>query len=576
VKMHPMIFPRLLRMMIALALLAWAATPAAAATPVLSITPANPSAQIAPRAEVLLDASDALGYEDIARDGLPFQRHTKNSFQYSFTKATLWIKCRIAASAHRSFLVFDNAALAQITIWVPIVKNGAPDILVLTGGWQSDRQESEYPFLYPTFVLPENIDDSRPVMIRVATPYALQFRAILYSADTFRENSFILFLIVGFCAGILVAMLLYNLILYIFIRDKNYLYYILYVFFLLLWQCVLFGLIQYFWPQAGGWMIKYITVFASGMMVFTMIFAIVFLDTARTAPRHDLVLKGLALLTVISIPVVFARQIWIGHFLAYFIGQIGIIAVFTAAVSSLRSGFKPAGYYLIAVSVFLLAALVFLFKFYGWIPTNSFTMHAVLFGSAAESILLSCALGYRFRAMREEEQHLREREKNLQTITVTDELTGLFNRRFLNAALIKEIAAARRGKTSLSLLMMDVDHFKNFNDTYGHLEGDQALVTLGKVMMQILREEDIACRYGGEEFVAILRNADKSAALDVAERIRSHFQQMALTSGKTVRLTVSIGATELQPQDSPDQFLFRADQALYHAKKTGRNRVCSV
>ncbi|MRR18530.1 MAG: hypothetical protein EG826_18975, partial [Deltaproteobacteria bacterium] len=342
---------------------------------------ANPTVQIVAQAEVLLDDPGTLRYEDIARGGLAFQRHTQNSFQYSFTSATLWIKCRIAAAAlpgHRSFLSFDNAALGSITIWVPVVQDGAPGLVVLTGGWQSGRQESPNRFLYPTFVLPDTIDDSRPVIIRVATPYALQFRATLYSADAFRENGFILFLIIGFCAGILVAMLLYNLILYIFIRDKNYLYYILYVFFLLVWQCVLFGLIQYFWPQAGGWMIKYITVFASCMMLFTMLFAIVFLDTARTAPRHDLVLKALALLTVISILLILAKQIWIGNFLAYFIGQIGIIAVFTAAVSSLRSGFKPAKYYLSAVTVFLLAALVFLFKFYGLIPTNSFTMHAVL------------------------------------------------------------------------------------------------------------------------------------------------------------------------------------------------------
>ncbi|MRR17983.1 MAG: GGDEF domain-containing protein [Deltaproteobacteria bacterium] len=575
-KTHPPIFRCLIPMMIGLAFLAAAAAPAAAQMPVLSITPANPTVQIAAHAEVFLDDSGTLRYEDIARGGLPFQRHTQNSFQYSFTRATLWIKCRIATAAHHSFLVFDNTALGSITIWVPVVQNGSPGLIVLSGGWQSDQREYQYPFLYPTFVLPDTIDDSRPVVIRVATPYALQFRATLYSGDAFRENGFILFLIVGFCAGILVAMLLYNLILYIFIRDKNYLYYVLYVFFLLLWQCVLFGLIQYFWPQAGEWMIKYITAFASCMMLFAAIFAMVFLDTAKTAPRHHLVLEGLALMAVISILLIFTGQIWIGNVLAYFTGQIGIIAIFTAAVAALRSGFQPAIYYLSAVSVFLLAALIFQFRFYGLISNNSFTMHVVLFGSAVESVLLSSALGYRFRAMREEEQHLREREKNLQAITVTDELTGLFNRRFLNGTLIKEIAAAKRSGRSLSLLMMDVDHFKAFNDAHGHLEGDQALITLGKVLRQMLREEDIACRYGGEEFVAILHNADKNAALDVAERIRSHFQQMALSSGKTVRLTVSIGATELLPQDSPDQFLFRADQALYHAKKTGRNRVCSV
>jgi len=126
--------------------------------------------------------------------------------------------------------------------------------------------------------------------------------------------------------------------------------------------------------------------------------------------------------------------------------------------------------------------------------------------------------------------------------------------------------------------MMDVDYFKDFNDTYGHLEGDQVLVALGRLLTQVLREEDIACRYGGEEFATILHNADIKAALEAAERIRFRFEATPFQpgGGKMVSLTISIGVAVLLPDENPEQLLWRADQALYQAKQSGRNRICSA
>ena len=180
--------------------------------------------------------------------------------------------------------------------------------------------------------------------------------------------------------------------------------------------------------------------------------------------------------------------------------------------------------------------------------------------------------------MQEEEALLHERERSLEAISVTDELTGLFNRRFLNASLIKKIAATRRSGTNLSLLMLDIDHFKDFNDTYGHPEGDKVLAALGRLLKETLREEDIACRYGGEEFVVILHNAGREAANEAASRIRTRFAKLPFTPrpAKAVHLTISIGAAVLIPGETGEHLIFRADQALYRAKQTGRNRVCSA
>ncbi len=551
-----------------------------AETPVIALSNDSPVAEVAAYSEYLLDRGGALSYEDIAGKALPFTRHARNSFQFSFKKATLWFRCRIAPAAaggSEQLLAFDNAALGSVTAYVPVMGNGGAGIRVFRGGWQQAGKSDETPFFVPTFALPMNIDPSRPLVVRVSTPYALQFRATLYTDHAFHENGFILFLFIGFFAGILIAMLLYNMVLYVFVRDRHYIFYILYIFFLLIWQCLLFGLFHYFWPGPGVVLISFITVFSGLMMLFAIVFAIVFLRTARTAPRHDIILKGMAAVMGLIVFLVFLRQLWISNVLAYVAGQAGSVLVFTSGISSLRSGYKPARYYLAAVALFLLASIIFIFRFYGVLPNNPLTMHIMLFGSAAEAVLLSLALGYRIRMMAEQEHILKEREKSLQTISVTDELTGLFNRRFLNASLEKKIAAARRGNTDLSVLMLDVDHFKDFNDTYGHQEGDLVLSTLGKVVTYALREEDIACRYGGEEFVVILHNADMNAALDVAERIRANFESVPFRPGTKhdLHVTVSIGAITVEPDETPERIILRADRAMYRAKQFGRNRVCN-
>ena len=284
--LHPRTLHRIGPFILCLVLL-WAITAQAGEAPPIRVGGAVPAVEIASQSEYLLDYSGRLQYQDILSSGQPFQRHTKYSFQFSFKRATLWFKCRIAPAdsgdetalaSRRSFLVFDNAALGAVTLYVPVILDGKPDLIEFHGGWRQGEKSREFPFLYPTFVLPDNLDASRPVVVRVATPYALQFRATLYTIDAFRKMSFVLFLIVGFFAGILIAMILYNLALYLFIRDRQYLFYITYIGFLLLWQCVLVGLFQYIWPPLGAFLMSGIPVFAALMMIFAVSFGIVFLN----------------------------------------------------------------------------------------------------------------------------------------------------------------------------------------------------------------------------------------------------------------------------------------------------------
>lgn len=175
------------------------------------------------------------------------------------------------------------------------------------------------------------------------------------------------------------------------------------------------------------------------------------------------------------------------------------------------------------------------------------------------------------------ERLLAHRQK-LEELSVRDGLTGLYNRRELEKRLYEEIQRARRYHRSLSVLMLDIDHFKNVNDRYGHQAGDEVLITVADLIQLNVRPVDVVCRYGGEELTVILPETDNEGARTAAERIRGTVEDSITTTpqGDMVHVTVSIGfATFPRDGDTAASLVHTADQALYAAKQEGRNLVRS-
>ncbi len=169
-----------------------------------------------------------------------------------------------------------------------------------------------------------------------------------------------------------------------------------------------------------------------------------------------------------------------------------------------------------------------------------------------------------------------ERLKNiLEDQAVRDPLTGLYNRRYLEETLEREISRAIRKMHFVALLMLDIDYFKKVNDRYGHDIGDQVLCGMAEVLNLKSRKEDVSCRFGGEEFLLLIPDISAKAALDRAEEIRLAFIQRCFDMSEQIEVTVSVGVA-IYPQhaDTPKMLFRRADQALYTAKHKGRNRVC--
>ena len=191
----------------------------------------------------------------------------------------------------------------------------------------------------------------------------------------------------------------------------------------------------------------------------------------------------------------------------------------------------------------------------------------------------SSTIGILYREMKYARIEIIEHEKKLENMAITDKLTGLYNKRFFDATLDKTIARVNRGNEDASLIIADIDKFKLFNDNYEHLAGDKVLNALGGVLKSGVRESDVACRYGGDEFGIILPNTGREGALKLAYKLNCKVADCPIEfedeSGKVHNLPVniSVGADQFKKGDSDKSLIGRVDKFLYRAKDIGRNCV---
>jgi diguanylate cyclase (GGDEF)-like protein/PAS domain S-box-containing protein len=178
---------------------------------------------------------------------------------------------------------------------------------------------------------------------------------------------------------------------------------------------------------------------------------------------------------------------------------------------------------------------------------------------------------------KESEALLQESENRYRELSIIDDLTQLYNSRYFYHQLKMEIDRVDRYGQPLTLLLLDLDDFKRFNDTYGHIEGDQVLMRFGQVVKRCLRQTDSAYRYGGEEFTILMPMTTSKNGAVTAERIRAELEEEIFSpvSGKDVYITVSIGLAQYKSQEDIKAFVNRVDQLMYQAKKNGKDRVCS-
>lgn len=436
------------------------------------------------------------------------------------------------------------------------------------------------------------------MFFRVRTSGAVQMQLLLWENEAFSAADHQERFVLGIYYGLLFCMAAFNLLIFVSIRDKAYLWYVSYIVFYGLLQFTLNGLaFEHLWPESTWWNNRAVSFFIAMGMFSVLGFSKSFLALKVNAPRLERVFVGFMAL----FPVMALASLFWAHYdpvirVTTFAASVAVLFILAGGGICLYRNFKPARYFMIAWSALLTGMIMYTFKTFGLLPANFITDFAIQIGSAFEVILLSLALADRMRLLMLENQQIQEEmthrleqrvaertselkvaNRQLEALSSTDGLTGVFNRRYFDERLWEESTRCSRGGP-LSLLMIDVDLFKPLNDSLGHQAGDACLKALASAISETVnRKADVVARYGGEEFVVILPDTDPAGTRTMAERIRKKIcDNLGFTwNGQAVPVSVSVGAATAPAGQSaePEELIGAADAALYDAKQGGRNTV---
>ena len=569
----------------------------AQSTEPLILSPDLGEYNLAPYMESLEDPQKKLTFQDISSEAFSdrFSRMKGQAVILSFTDSAWWFRFRLIDNPgskeggagsksyhHKSwFLELAKPGIKKIDLYIPVRTKHAPsgtysdEWLLKKAGSDRSQVPQDIVFRTTVFQLPDSFRDNAYFYLRMESSIALNMNVTVRSARAFINRAIPDVYGFGIIYGILISMICYNLIIFFVLRDRVYLFYCLYIIGMLIYSSFLYGHVRCLniIPEGAHATLWWFAVWSATF--FGLVFAKSFLNTKRNAPGLDRVLIVLLVLATAVPTLALIGFPWLANVLLNIFSFLGSLAVLiTAAVCTIR-GFLPARYFLIAWSVLLVG--VALYSLGGFVIERSFaTVYTFAIGSALESMLLSFALADRIRVLRMERAVLKMESIRLEELSVKDELTKLHNRRYALERLKDEIVRARRLNHYISLLILDVDDFKDYNDTYGHPEGDRVLVELARAIEKSVRESDVSCRYGGEEFMIILPGAGAPNAFTIAEKIRKRFAAAVFkpVTDASVSKTVSLGVAQLRLMETDESLIKRADEALYKAKSSGKNRTC--
>ena len=558
-----------------------AASPAMAAPPM--VLEGRDCYLLAPSVEILREPAGGLTLEQVQSPPWSTRFHTAQetpTLRLGISKHPVWLRFRLNEISGNPpyFLELDSSQIQSVDAYLakaPSRPDGETAYREYFTG--SSRAVHSRPVAFRTFVmpLPPNMPPQEYSYIRLANSGAMVVRPYVWSQDGLegRINTDSYFF--GIIFGVLAAMLLTNLFFYTTLRDPAYLYYVVYVLGILFFEASLYGQWDV-WFELSPSINQRVPWLAAGFVsTLAALFTRSFLRTRLLTPIYDKILKVFAGLGILEIGLAVVGSYALASQTGHFLGLSGPIIALMVGVRAWRKGQSSARYFLMAWSVMAVALFTLALKGLGLLPQAISSTATLPLATAIESVLLSLALADRVRSLRRQREEAQQNERRFRQMSLTDELTQLYNKRFLDSRLQSEVDHTIRSAQPLSVLVLDVDHLKEFNDTYGHAAGDLVLTTVAQVMRQRLRTSDFATRSGGDEFVVILPDTNLEQARWAAERIRAGIYEhnFQLSQGPDARATLSVGAAQHQDDESPERLLERADQAMYQAKQEGKNRV---
>jgi two-component system, sensor histidine kinase LadS len=557
--------------------------------------------------DYLEDKTGSLTLDDVTgKAAQSFVASRKETPNFGFTGSAYWFRLELSnrhSSAQAWLLESQYPLLNRLDVHLVYPDNR---IVSSTGGSSFPFAQRAIKHRNVMFQVPLAKGESVRVYIRVKTDTSMQMPLKLWSPRGLlvkdHEEQYVL----GIFYGILIAMLCYNAMIFLSIRDKSYFYYLVYLSGWILLQMTLNGLaVEYLWPNSPWWA-TLASPFFVGLSLFGVIqFTRAFLQLKQNMPKLDSLFTMFMWFWILLMALPFVIEYPIVIKVATAGALATSIVIFIAGGFSLKRNIRQARYFMLAWSLLICSAIVYSLKTFGVLPSVFLTDYGMQIGSSFEVVLLSFALAHRMRILKEENERIQleatetlelrvqqrtlelgqalqsfsEASEKLQAMSRIDGLTGVKNRTYFNERIGVEWRRALRGSSELGLLMLDIDNFKEINDTFGHLGGDVCLKQVAAAIRYAVRRcSDEVFRYGGEEFAVLLPETDIHGTSHFGELIRSAVEASEITlNDERIFLTISVGAACVTPRSDIDsEFLIgAADNALYQAKRNGRNQVRS-
>jgi diguanylate cyclase len=555
---------------------------------------------------------------------------SKDTLALGYSTAVVWLDIPLSNSGEYAdwFLEVAYPVLDKVDIYVQYQER--TDIYQL-----GDLVNfSNRPIQHRNFVIPISLETnaSARVLLRVQSGTSLQVPIKLWQHTDFYDQEQVNLLWQGIYFGFILVMTFYNLCLYYYSRETKYIFYSFFFGSFVLFQATISGLsYQFLWPLSPTWNDHALPIFLGFVLFSESIFIRSFLELKQRSPKVSIFYLVSILLS--------ALLIVLSSMLPYQVSILCLIVLalpinFIALVVGIRqwlNGNKAAQLFTIAWMGTLFGAIILALSKLGVIERNAFNENALQIGTTISVLWLSFALGeniaqqnrerqkakedaleYALKISKERQEKLsaqaeaisaqkqanenlelevKERTKQLQQamkdleqansklklISNLDELTNLYNRRYFNSRFEAEFKRAQRMERILSVIIIDIDHFKMINDEYGHLVGDACLKSVANVLKKcVTRPQDTVSRFGGEEFTILLPDTSREGVLHVAERILNAVSNEKVNfEGLSLNMTVSIGIVFKMPTrtDQAEDLLEKADMALYKAKHAGRNCI---
>lgn len=532
----------------------------------------------------------------------------RDGLNFGYTHDRIWLKINVVSAAERStdwILEMRYPSLDRVSLY----SIGADGISVQQQGDTVPYKQRDMKHRNPIFKLRLEPGETRTLLVAAQSQGSLTLDSQLWQAESFYEHSQASYAVLAVYFGMLLALAIYNLLLFAVLRERSFVLYVCFVISFGAGVAAINGLgAQFIWPGLGEHGNRILPFGLSLSATVGVLFTRSFLDTARRTPVLDTLLAifawcaMLATLATLFIPIQPALQ------LMSITGLLTTLVLFAAGLVCVIKRIPGARIFVIAWLMLLVGGMLLGLRNFGLIPSNFITVNAMQIGSAVEMLLLSLGLAARFNELKrlkeqaqlqalaaqkqvvqalvhqerilalrvaERTEALAEANKRLELLAMQDPLTGLGNRSALGRHLPQAMQRTARRRELLSLALIDLDGFKSINDELGHDVGDQVLVEIARRLTDCARQTDLVGRLGGDEFILISEGiADPEDALQQGQRLLDALSMPLDLDGVSVSVGASIGISLSNGIEPDVETLMRqADQAMYQRKRSGRHGV---